>query len=224
MLRIAIDGPAGAGKSTVARAVASRLGILHLDTGALYRALAYAALRRNIHPKDETAVGKLLGEVTVDVRLSGGEQRTFVNGEDVSGFIRTPEVGQGSSDISTLYEVRAAMTDLQRRIASRQPILLDGRDIGTHVLPDATYKFYLTATVEERAHRRMLEMNNSGILVSFEKVCEDVRARDLQDSTREHAPLRQADDARLIDTTDLSTEEVINTILCVINEGEDTAQ
>jgi len=214
---IALDGPAGAGKSTIARRVAEILGILYLDTGAMYRAIGIKAVAQGLSPKDEAAVGAMLESTDLDIRFVAGMQEVWLDGVNVSEAIRTPEASRAASDVSTLPVVRRALVDMQRKIASRQSLVMDGRDIGTHVLPDARHKFFLTASVAERAHRRLLDLKNRGdATVTLNEVKADIEYRDRQDSERAFAPLRQADDAILVDTTDLSIEEVVQTILDLI--------
>ncbi|NCB00044.1 MAG: (d)CMP kinase [Clostridia bacterium] len=214
---IALDGPAGAGKSTIARRVAEKLGILYLDTGAMYRAIGVKAVAQGLSPKDEAAVGTLLESTDLDIRFVAGAQEVWLDGVNVSEAIRTPEASRAASDVSTLPVVRRALVDLQRKIASRQSLIMDGRDIGTHVLPDAKHKFFLTASVEERAHRRLLDLQNRGNqTVTLAEVRADIEYRDRQDSERAFAPLRQAEDAVLVDTTNLTIEEVVQTILGLI--------
>ncbi|NCA99747.1 MAG: (d)CMP kinase [Clostridia bacterium] len=214
---IALDGPAGAGKSTIARRVAENLGILYLDTGAMYRAIGIKAVAQGLSLKDEAAVGTMLESTDLDIRFVAGAQEVWLDGVNVSDAIRTPEASRAASDVSTLPVVRRAMVDLQRKIASRQSLVMDGRDIGTHVLPDARHKFFLTASVEERAHRRLLDLQNRGNQsATLEEVRADIEYRDRQDSERTFAPLRQAEDAVLVDTTDLNIEEVVQTILGLI--------
>ncbi len=214
---IALDGPAGAGKSTIARRVAEQLGILYLDTGAMYRAIGIKALNLGLPAKDEAAVGTMLQSTDLDIRFVNGTQEVWLDGVNVSEAIRTPEASRAASDVSTLPVVRRALVDMQRKIASRQSLVMDGRDIGTHVLPDARHKFFLTASVAERAHRRQLDLKNRGdATVTLDEVKADIEYRDRQDSERAFAPLRQADDAILVDTTDLSIEEVVQTILDLI--------
>jgi len=214
---IALDGPAGAGKSTIARRVAEKLGILYLDTGAMYRAIGIKAVAQGLSPKDETAVGNMLESTDLDIRFVAGAQEVWLDGVNVSEAIRTPEASRAASDVSTLPVVRRALVDLQRKIASRQSLIMDGRDIGTYVLPDARHKFFLTASVEERAHRRLLDLQNRGNqTATLDEVRADIEYRDRQDSERAFAPLRQAEDAVLVDTTDLTIEEVVQTILDLI--------
>ena len=217
-LNIGIDGPVGAGKSTVADAVAQRLGILHLDTGAMYRALGLTALRQKIDIRDEQAVVDLCGRIRISVSHETDGQHTWAEGEDVTGLIRTPEVSMAASTVSRYAEVRKEMVRIQQQLASETDMVLDGRDICTTVLPNATAKIYLTASAEERARRRYLEMQEKGQTDSFEKVLEDLRKRDEQDMNRPVEPLRQAPDAVLVDSSDLTFDETVNAILAVVEE------
>ena len=217
-LNVAIDGPVGAGKSTVADAVARRLGILHLDTGAMYRALGLAALRRGVDTADEAAVVELCRHLPISVTYGENGQHTWMEGEDVTGLIRTPEVSMAASTVSRYAEVRRAMVSVQQRLAAETDMLLDGRDICTTVLPDATAKIFLTATPEERARRRHLELQAKGAPDSYEQVLAELRKRDEQDMNRAVEPLRQAPDAVLVDSTHLSFDQVVETILAVVEE------
>ena len=221
-LTIAIDGPVGAGKSTISDAVASRLGILHLDTGAMYRAVGLCALQAGIDPRDADAVCRMCEEnaAQVDVRYAHGEQVTLLNGDDVSAAIRTQEVGQAASAVSRYQPVRKMLVKRQQEMAKAQPMLLDGRDIGTVVLPDAAVKIYLTATPEARATRRMLQLREKGDETPYEEILAEVNARDHQDTHREVDPLRQAEDAVLVDSSDLSFEETVEAILHLVREAE----
>ncbi len=222
---IALDGPAGAGKSTIARRVAEALGILYLDTGAMYRAIGIKAVAQGLSPKDEAAIGAMLESTDLDIRFVAGTQEVWLDGVNVSEAIRTPEASRAASDVSTLPVVRRALVDLQRQIASRQSLIMDGRDIGTHVLPDARHKFFLTASVDERAHRRLLDLQNRGNqTTTLDEVRADIEYRDRQDSERAFAPLRQAEDAILVDTTNLSIEEVVQTILGLIETRPNPAK
>jgi len=205
MTAIAIDGPAGAGKSTVARSVAKELGFIYVDTGALYRTIGLFAARGGIDVTDEAALGPRLSEVAVELRYQAGEQRILLNGEDVSEAIRSPEISLAASQVSALGSVRAFLLQLQRDMAERCNVIMDGRDIGTVVLPDAQIKIYLTASPEARARRRCDEYLAKGEKVQYNKVLEDMRQRDHDDSHREIAPLRQAEDAVLLDTSDCAT-------------------
>lgn len=215
-LNIAMDGPVGAGKSTVADAVAKKLGILHLDTGAMYRAVGLSALRKNLNLQDEEAVTVLCNQLNIRVRYTDEGQQTLVEDEDVSGMIRTPEVSMAASCVSRFGGVRKRMVALQQKLASETDMLLDGRDIGTKVLPDATVKIYLTASAEERARRRFDELRLKGVEDSFEQVLAELKQRDEQDMNRAVDPLRQAEDAIMVDSTTLSFDEVVETILNIV--------
>jgi CMP/dCMP kinase len=211
---IAIDGPGGAGKSTVADEVAKKLGILHLDTGAMYRAFAYQALLEGIDPCDEAALAALVRRVDIGVELKeNGVQRTLVNGTDVTDKIRTPEISFAASTSSKCGAVRKYMVAKQQAIAKTRSMILDGRDIGTKVLTDATLKIFLTATPEERAKRRYDQLTENGQAADYRRVLADVIARDHQDSTREIDPLRPADDAVIIDNTDFVREQTVAEVL-----------
>ncbi len=215
-LNIAIDGPVGAGKSSVADAVAKRLNILHLDTGAMYRALGLTALKRAIDPRDEKAVVALCEEIRITVRHADGGQRTLADGEDVTDLIRTPEVSMAASLVSRYASVRKKMVALQQELARLTDMVLDGRDICTTVLPEATAKIFLTASPEERARRRWKEMKEKGQQASYEEVLSDLKKRDEQDMNRPVEPLRRAEDAVLVDTTDLSFDESVDAILEIV--------
>jgi len=217
-LTIAIDGPVGAGKSSVSDEVARRLGILHLDTGAMYRAVGLYMLENGTDIQDEGAVSALCekGRVQVDARYERGVQQTLLNGRDVSAFIRTQEVGGAASAVSRYPAVRKMLVRRQQEIARQQPMLLDGRDIGTVVLRDATVKVYLTASPEARARRRMLQLREKGNETPFEEILREVNARDYQDMHRKTDPLRQAEDAVKVDSSDLSFEETVNAILSLV--------
>ena len=212
--QIAIDGPSGSGKSTLARSVARALGILYLDTGAMYRACGLKALDLGILPKDEKAVGKMIPNLSLDILFENGSQRVILDGEDVTNRIRMPGASVAASDISGHRPVRERMVQMQRDIAGKQNVVLDGRDIGSFVLPNAQYKFFLTADAEERARRRLEEMAVRGITgQTFEEVLSDIRYRDRQDSTRAFAPLIKTPDAIVIDTTYNSPEETLAILL-----------
>lgn len=217
-LTVAMDGPVGAGKSTIADVVAQRLGILHLDTGAMYRAVGLSALRRGIQLNDEAALEKLCGEIELAVAYHAEGMHIFVDGEDVTGMIRTEEVSMATSTVSKIAGVRRAMVAMQRKLAAETPMLLDGRDIGTRVLPDAPVKIYLTADAEERARRRWKQLKEKGTEVPYEQVLEDLRRRDDQDMNRTVDPLRPAEDAVIVDTTGLTFDESVEKILAVIKE------
>ena len=217
---IAIDGPAGAGKSTLARQVAAALGYLYVDTGAIYRTLGLAALRRGVDPQDGAAVVALLEDCTIDLRHGGdGVQRMYLNGEDVSQAIRLPEVSRYASGVSAIPEVRAHLMDMQRDLARRNDVVMDGRDIGTVVLPAADVKVFLTASPEERARRRWEELQQRGTPEAYEEVLKDMVERDAKDSGRAAAPLRRAEDAVEVDTTGCSLEESLERLLSVIRAG-----
>ena len=217
-LNIGIDGPVGAGKSTIADAVASRLGILHLDTGAMYRALGLTALRRNIDVQDEDAIVALCRTLPVTVSHEPDGQHTYVEGEDVTGLIRTPEVSMAASTVSRYAEVRREMVRMHQRLAADTDMLLDVRDICTTVLPNATAKIYLTADAGERARRRWLEMQQKGLPDTYEEVLQAVLDRDHQDMNRPVEPLRQAEDAVLVDSTHMTFEQVVDRILEIVEE------
>ena len=212
-LNIAIDGPVGAGKSSIASLVAQELRILHLDTGAMYRAVGLYMLRRGVDPQDEAAVIAALPGCRVDVRYEDGSQRTLLCGEDVTGMIRTPEVSQAASAISQWPDVRSEMVGMQRRIAAGCDLIMDGRDIGTNVLPDAALKVFLTADPRERARRRYEELRQKGMPDTLEEVLAALTARDEQDTRREANPLRQAEDAVLLDTTHMTIQEAVDAIV-----------
>lgn len=218
-LSIAMDGPVGAGKSTIADAVAARLGILHLDTGAMYRALGLTALRRGLDLQDEAAVTALCLRTEFSVRYGEKGQITLVDGEDVTGELRTEQVSMAASTVSRYAGVRKAMVAIQQKLARETDMLLDGRDIGTVVLPNATAKIFLTAAAEERAMRRWRELQAKGAPDTFEQVLADLKQRDDQDMNRAVTPLRCADDAITVDTTHLSFDETVETILKIVEEA-----
>jgi cytidylate kinase len=216
--QIAIDGPSGSGKSTLAKSLSRILGILYLDTGAMYRACGLKALREGIHPKDEEKVSKMLKTLDIDIRFNDGEQRVFLDGIDVSLEIRSPEVSVAASDISSLPPVREKMVFMQREIAKARNVVLDGRDIGSFVLPNARFKFFLIADPEERAKRRLEELTLKGISATYEDVLEGILYRDRQDSTRAIAPLMKMPDAIEIDTTYNTPEQTLAKIMSHLSD------
>lgn len=217
MINIAVDGPAGAGKSTISKIIAKKLNIIYLDTGAMYRGLACLAYDCGIEPNNEEAVNELIKDVVMEIEYKDGAQQVIVNGKNQTPFIRELKVSKGASDISKHPSVRMKMVDLQREIASKIDTILDGRDIGTFVLPNAKYKFFLVAKPEVRAQRRLTELHEKGQSnVTFDEVYSDIVQRDKNDSAREFAPLKQADDAILVDTTDLNIDQVVDAILSYI--------
>ncbi|MBQ3007308.1 MAG: (d)CMP kinase [Clostridia bacterium] len=219
IINVAIDGPAGAGKSTISRAAAKAVGFIYVDTGALYRTVGVNALRKGIDTKDKPAVAATLSDISVDLVFENGEQKVLLNGEDVSAEIRTPPASMAASDVSAVPEVRAFLFDLQRDIARRNNCIMDGRDIGTVVLPDAKVKIFLTASPESRAMRRYKELIEKGTQVEYKDVLEDLIQRDYNDSHREIAPLKPAEDGIIVDTTNLNLEESINEIIRIIREA-----
>ena len=215
MINIAIDGPAGAGKSTVARAVAKKLGILYLDTGAMYRAMALKAMQEGIDPNDKEQVLPLLECTEIYAKNIGGTQHTYLDGEDVSSLIRTPEISRGASDISAIPDVRIKLAQIQSNIAHTSDVVMDGREIGSYVIPECENKFYVTASVDERARRRLLELKEKGRDngMTVEDMAKDIAERDYNDSHRAFAPLLRLPEAILIDTTDLTIDEAVNAVL-----------
>ncbi|MGN0574356.1 MAG: (d)CMP kinase [Acutalibacteraceae bacterium] len=218
IINVAVDGPAGAGKSTVSRAAAKAMGYIYVDTGALYRAVGVNALRNGIDTKDRQAVAESLSDISVDLVFENGEQKVLLNGEDVSSEIRTPDASMAASDVSAVPKVRDFLFDLQRNIASKNNCIMDGRDIGTVVLPNAKVKVFLTASPEERAIRRFRELSEKGSAVKYEEVLEDLIKRDYNDSHRDVAPLKQADDAILLDTTGMTLEQSVESLIEIIRE------
>ena len=215
---IAIDGPSGAGKSSLARAAAAQFGFIYVDTGAIYRTVGLAAYRRGLDRHDENAVKAMLPELKIEMRYNeAGEQRMFLNGDDVSAEIREPEISICASDVSALPAVRAFLLEMQRQMAREHSVIMDGRDIGTVVLPQAELKIFLTASAKARADRRLLELRRKGIESSFEEVLRDIEYRDEQDTARAAAPLKKADDAVLVDTSDIDFEQSL-ALLCGIIE------
>ncbi|MDE7295032.1 MAG: (d)CMP kinase [Oscillospiraceae bacterium] len=215
-INIAIDGPAGAGKSTIAKAAAKELGYIYVDTGALYRSIAYYVMSQGKDVKNTAEVEGLLQDIVPELKYIDGQQHVFVNGEDVTGKIRTPEVSMATSVVSAIPRVRDFLFNLQQKIAVENNVIMDGRDIGTVVLPNADLKIFLTASPEARAERRYKELSEKGNAPAYEQVLSDIIKRDREDSTRKIAPLKQAADAVLLDTTDMTLEEATETIIGMI--------
>lgn len=220
VINVAIDGPAGAGKSTISRKAAAELGYIYIDTGALYRTVGLNALRLGVDINDDNAViSTLTDELKVELKFIDGEQRMFLNGEDVSAAIRTPEASMAASRVSAVPKVRQYLFDLQKNLAKNNNCIMDGRDIGTVVLPDADVKIFLTASPEARAERRYKELQEKGMDASYEEVLADMVKRDYDDSHRAIAPLKQADDAILCDTSDIDLQQSIDLIINTIKEN-----
>lgn len=213
MINIALDGPSGSGKSTIAKALSKKLNILYLDTGAMYRACGLKAYNLGVDCKNKEEVDKIVDLIDITVKYENGAQRTFLDGEDVSEKIRENIISMKASDISAHMSIRKKLVELQRQIASQTDCVLDGRDIGTHVLPNAKYKFYITASLEVRTNRRYKELTEKGQTVDKDKLKDEIALRDYNDSHREFAPLRQAEDAIFVDTSNMSIDEVISKIL-----------
>ena len=218
MFAIAIDGPAGAGKSSAARAAAKKLGFIYVDTGALYRTVGLYMLRKGISLEEKEKIVENLPGAVIGLRFLSGGQHVFLCGEDVSGEIRTPQVSMAASAVSAIPEVRRFLFDLQLSLAEKNNVLMDGRDIGTVVLPHAQVKIFLTASAQERARRRCLELEQKGQPQPYEKVLEEIQQRDYQDSHRAIAPLVPAEDAILVDTSDCNLEEAVERILQIVYE------
>ena len=217
-IQVAIDGPAGAGKSTVSKAVAAELGFIYIDTGALYRTVALNALRQGISCDDESAVVSAMDKANIEIRYENGNQKLILNGEDVSGEIRTEAVSMGASDVAKIAGVRAGLLDLQRNLAKSGNAIMDGRDIGTSILPDADIKIFLTASVFARAKRRYDEYIQKGMEAELSAIEADIKKRDEQDMNRKVSPLKQVDDAVLVDTSDMTFEEVVECIKNMIRK------
>ncbi|MBE6903976.1 MAG: (d)CMP kinase [Ruminococcaceae bacterium] len=215
-INIAIDGPAGAGKSSIAKALAKKMSYVYIDTGALYRSIGIYALRNNVDTKDSQKVIELLEQIDLKLAYENGTQRVILNGEDVSEEIRTPPASMAASDVSAIPEVREFLLFLQRDIAAKNNCLMDGRDIGTVILPNAQVKIFLTASVEERAKRRYKELTEKGFEVNFEELKEEIAQRDYNDSHRKTAPLKAADDAILFDSTQYDLQQCIDMLYEII--------
>lgn len=219
MFSVAIDGPAGAGKSSIAKAVAKKLGFVYIDTGAMYRAVAVYAIENKIEISEENFTDEVLDKIEISIEYDEAGQKIFLSGKDVSTRIREADASIGASNVAVIPKVRLKLVALQRELAKKTSVIMDGRDIGTYVLPDASLKIFLTASVDERAKRRYKEMTEKGMEADFEAVKKDIIYRDKNDSEREFAPLRQADDAVLVDTSDMTIDEVIAKIYSMITEA-----
>lgn len=209
---IAIDGPAGAGKSTIAKRIAEKMGFIYVDTGAMYRAMALYLIRRGIAPDDTERISGLCKEADISIEYRDGEQTVLLNGENVNAYLRTEEVGNMASRSSAVPAVREKLVELQQKLAAKADVVMDGRDIGTVVLPDADVKIYLTATSAARAKRRYLELQEKGEQAELSRIEQDIIERDYRDMHREHSPLRQAEDAVLVDSSELTIDEVVERI------------
>ena len=212
---VAIDGPAGAGKSTIAKQIARRLGYIYVDTGAMYRAMAYYLIQNQVDAADQEAIVAACQHADISICYQDGEQVVLLNGENVNAYLRTEAVGNMASVSSAVPAVRAKLLDLQRNLAKEKDVVMDGRDIGTNVLPNADVKVYLTASVECRAMRRFKELEGKGEVCDFEQIRQDIQERDERDMTREIAPLKQAEDATLIDSSEMGIDDVVKTIIAL---------
>ena len=217
-MNVAIDGPAGAGKSTIAKAIAKKLGYVYVDTGAMYRAMALYFLRSNISKDDEAKISSVVDDISVSIKYEDGAQHVILNGEDVTGLIRTEEVGNIASATSVYGPVRTKLVALQQELAKTTDVIMDGRDIGTVVLPNADVKIFLTASVECRAKRRYDELVGNGLEADFDQIAKDIEERDYRDSHREISPLKQAEDAILVNSSDMTIDEVVSTIIGYCNK------
>jgi cytidylate kinase len=220
MIQIAIDGPSGAGKSTVAKALAHKLGIVYVDTGALYRTIGYAAIERGVGTKDAAALEAMLPEIHIDVKYEDGVQCVYLNGENLGDRIRRPEISMAASDVSSVPVVRAFLLDTQRDIARRNSVVMDGRDIGTVILPNADIKIFMVASAEARAERRTKELEEKGMPASYEDVLREMKERDAQDSGRAIAPAIPAPDAIHLDNSYMSVDESVDAVLRIIAERQ----
>lgn len=217
-ISIAIDGPAGAGKSTIARLLAEKMNYIYVDTGAMYRAMAVYFTQKHINPDDESEINKAVADVDITIEYVNGEQQVILNGDNVTGLLRTEETGNMASKTSKYARVRSKLVHLQRKLATTTDVIMDGRDIGTTVLPDAFVKIYLTADTQARAKRRFDELQKKGENCNLEEIAEDIQRRDYADMHREISPLKQAEDAVLVDTSNMSVNEVIEEITRIIEE------
>lgn len=218
MISIAIDGPAGSGKSSISKIIAEKLNIVHVDTGAMYRAIGVYAKSLGIASKDEEKLNSLMEDITIDVKLIDGNQHVFVNNQDLTDKIRTKEAGELASDVGTIKSVREKLVLAQRELSKKMSVIMDGRDIGTNVLKDADVKIYLDATADERAKRRLKDILLGGSEATFEEIKEKIIQRDYQDKNRKLNPLTKADDAILLDTTNLNLDEVVSAVLNIVSE------
>ena len=218
---VAIDGPAGAGKSTIAKKIAKKMQLIYVDTGAMYRAMALFLLRNHVSPEDAAAIERTCEDAEIGICYEKGQQVVYLNGENVNDLLRSEEVGKMASISSQIKSVRRKLVDLQRRLAETTDVIMDGRDIGTCVLPDADVKIYLTASSRVRAQRRVDELQEKGIACNFDEIEKDIIERDRRDMTREESPLKKAEDAIEVDTSDMSIEQVIATIIRICEEKKE---
>lgn len=220
IIAIAIDGPAGAGKSTIAKLVAKNLGFIYVDTGAMYRAMAVHFIRNGIRADEIEKIEAACDDVSVTIRYEKGEQQVMLNGENVTHLLRTEEVGKMASASSVVPKVRMKLVELQRQMAATNNVVMDGRDIGTYVLPDAKVKIYMTAGIRERALRRFDELSKKGIACNLDEIEKDIAERDYRDMNRDFAPLRQAEDAVYLDTSELTIEQVADEVSRIVTSGQ----